>query len=247
LLIEHLEEISFNAWPAREQVRYDGWVLRFSQGYTKRANSVTPLYPGSLGLEAKIEYCQAAYRSRGLPPIFRLPELEGVQELDRLLERKGYRVLHPTQVLWQDLADWELGLWEGVVLEQLSLETWLAAYADFSVSQADKLWAHKDILQRITARRLFAAIPEAGKIVTVGLAVLEEGACGLFDIITAPEHRKQGFATRLVRGMLDWALERGAQSAYLQVMDVNQPALQLYGKLGFSKHYSYHYRLTEVY
>ena len=37
----HLEELAMNAWPAIQTYLYDGWIVRFANGYTKRANSVT--------------------------------------------------------------------------------------------------------------------------------------------------------------------------------------------------------------
>ena len=67
-----IEEQSLNAWPALETYLYDGWLLRFSKGYTKRANSVNALCSGSLSLDKKIAFCETRYRDRGLRPTFRL-------------------------------------------------------------------------------------------------------------------------------------------------------------------------------
>lgn len=39
-----IEEITLNTWPAEQSVLLNGWVLRTAAGYTKRANSVNPLY-----------------------------------------------------------------------------------------------------------------------------------------------------------------------------------------------------------
>ena len=37
-----LERLTFRARPSFETVEVDGWILRFTDGYTKRANSVNP-------------------------------------------------------------------------------------------------------------------------------------------------------------------------------------------------------------
>ena len=43
-MIRYLEELALNAWTSIQTVVYDGWLIRFSNGYTKRANSVNPIY-----------------------------------------------------------------------------------------------------------------------------------------------------------------------------------------------------------
>ena len=48
MLHRRLEEVAMNAWPALQQMLFDGWILRFAQGYTKRANSVHPLFESHL-------------------------------------------------------------------------------------------------------------------------------------------------------------------------------------------------------
>jgi N-acetylglutamate synthase len=57
-LIQRIEELSVNALPALQTVVYDGWVLRFSEGYTKRANSISPLYHAHMDLIEKIRKCE---------------------------------------------------------------------------------------------------------------------------------------------------------------------------------------------
>jgi hypothetical protein len=77
-LIRTLEELSLNALPCLQQILDDGWVLRFAEGYTERANSVTPLYLGTENLTEnlteKIKRCETVYRSWNLRSIFRLTD-----------------------------------------------------------------------------------------------------------------------------------------------------------------------------
>jgi hypothetical protein len=43
--VRRLEELAFAGWPALESRNTAGWRLRFSGGYTKRANSISALGP----------------------------------------------------------------------------------------------------------------------------------------------------------------------------------------------------------
>ena len=57
-MIRYLEELALNAWTSIQTVVYDGWLIRFSNGYTKRANSVNPIYESTGDLDRKIAYCE---------------------------------------------------------------------------------------------------------------------------------------------------------------------------------------------
>lgn len=70
-MIRYLEELAINAWPALETKLYDGWVLRFADGFTKRANSISPIYDFSLPLQTKLNFCEKEYRSRNLPIVYK--------------------------------------------------------------------------------------------------------------------------------------------------------------------------------
>ena len=72
MLHRRIEEASLNAWPALQQMLFDGWLLRFAKGYTQRANSVNPLFGSSLNAEEKIELCERLYAEKEQPTIFRL-------------------------------------------------------------------------------------------------------------------------------------------------------------------------------
>src|SRR4051812_28687177 len=88
-LIRDMEERSINAWPALQTLLYDGWVLRFSNRYTRRANSVNPLYPSTLGINQKISACEQFYGRHGLNTVFKMTA-QSTPGLDALLAEQGY-------------------------------------------------------------------------------------------------------------------------------------------------------------
>ena len=242
--IRQIEEAGLNAWPAHQQLLYDGWLLRFADGYTKRANSVNPLYPSSLQLQPKIERCEAQYRRMGLPPVFRLTPLAS-EGLDQALAGRGYQVLHPTRVLTLDLEGWRAPDLAACTVRHLPLEQWMGVFSEISGSVVAKQPAHAQILRNILNPYFCAAIEIDGRWLACGLGVQEGDWFGLFDIVTHPEHRRQGLSTCLIARMLDWARDQGAQQSYLQVMENNLPALGLYAKLRYVDRYGYWYRVPE--
>ena len=101
-----LEELALTAWPALQQWLYDGWVVRFAEGYTRRANSVNLLYPARLDPAAKIAICEQWYADRNLPTVFRITSHTSSPAVDRLLDARGYRSVDRSLTLHRRLDDW---------------------------------------------------------------------------------------------------------------------------------------------
>ena len=101
----------------------------------------------------------------------------------------------------------------------------------------------ESILARIPPPHTGAILTVAGHPVSCGRAVLEHTQIGLFDIATDSARRRQGYAGRLINGLLGWGRGGGARRAYLQVEADNTPARELYEKLGFREIYRYWYRV----
>lgn len=62
------------------------------------------------------------------------------------------------------------------------------------------------------------------------------------NVIVDEMYRGKGYGRRLCETLLAKAKEMGGYTAYLQVIQTNQIAINLYEKLGFEKTYSYWYR-----
>src|SRR5260370_34916565 len=86
-----IEETCFNAFPSLKQVLFGGWLMRFSAGLSRRANSANPLRPEGTDIAAAIMTAEALYRARRLPTILRVPALV-VPALDRALAARGYAI-----------------------------------------------------------------------------------------------------------------------------------------------------------
>jgi GNAT superfamily N-acetyltransferase len=238
-----IEETSLNAWPCLQQLHYDGWILRFANGYTRRANSVNPLYEGTLDVVTKIKGCQEIYHRRQLTPVFKISPFVQPPELDNLLADLGYRRNAPTSVQQQDLG--AVPVPSNRSGQQWSTPTaaWVDAFVRLNRTPASQVPVLQDILQNIVPETNFSVVQHQQQPVSCGLAVLEGQYVGLFDLVTDPALRRRGFGTELILRLLAWALERGASTAYLQVMLNNKPAQNLYARLGFEEIYQYWYRV----
>jgi GNAT superfamily N-acetyltransferase len=243
MLACHVEEAALSAWPALQQIIYDGWLLRFGGGYTRRSNSVTPLYASCLDLDEKITYCAARYTERNLSPTFRITSFSGPPGLDRALEQRGYRQEAPTLTQVCNLNGLSAAMPGG--LRNDPLDVWIENFCRLRSDSGEKRQAHRAILQTIPSRRFLASlVDDSGALVACGLAVLEGAYVGLFDLFTDPARRGQGYGTALITGLLRWAQDGGASYAYLQVMAENAPARHIYEvKFGFQTIYHYWYRI----
>src|SRR5689334_9139246 len=89
-MIIQYESAAAEAMPALTTRFYDGWLLRFTNGYTRRGNSIYPLYTSSLELDEKIKYCESLYLRQHLPVIFKLTEASQPANLEMRLTDQGY-------------------------------------------------------------------------------------------------------------------------------------------------------------
>lgn len=242
--IRHLEELALAAWPAFMAVHDGGYVLRLTDGYTKRANSVNALYAdrseGEAELAARIDRAEATYARHGLGCVFRLTPL-AAPGLDAMLAARGYGHADETLVMLAPQSvgtpDTRVEVCPGVASD------WVEAYAATSGLGPRQTAALARMMGLIAPAHATARVTSGGRIVGFGLGVLDRGHVGAYEILTAPEARRQGLARAIMSSLLDWGAQRGAAAAYLQVVASNAPATELYRALGYREHYRYHYRI----
>ena len=240
--IRYIEELSFNAHPSLQTQYYDGWVLRFANGYSSRANSVNAIYPSTIDLIEKIEECEKRYFENNLSCIFKVTD-ENAKMLDGILDDRGYDVVTPTDVMILDMTDKQFILGDCIITEKVTdewLETYFTLEKYTNQSTRDTVTQICNVIQNDT---LYCIIKMDGTNVACASAVIESGYVYIANVIVDEMYRGNGYGRRLCETLLAKAKEIGGHTAYLQVIQTNGIAISLYEKLGFEKMYSYWYRV----
>ena len=233
-----IEEASLNAWPALTQVLFDGWIVRSAHGFTRRANSVTPLSAGGhRSLADRVRWCENHYTRSGLATLFRMPDCCPVDVLETLLGDRGYTSEDPSLVLAAPINAGE----PPAIVRFTDRAHWLAVYGQITGEPENARILHDLVLRSIPGDSIFAVVQEDGRAVACGLGVVEDDLVGLFDIVTAPDARRRGFGRDLLTALHARAHRSGARTAYLQMSADNTPAAALYAGFGYEERYRYHY------
>jgi len=238
-----IELATYVSWPAFEQVDYKGWIVRFADGVTKRANSVNVIVPTCGAVAEAVADCEAFYRMRKQPAIFRLLSFVDDPRLESYLADAGYTYIDLSLVMSRTL-DQEPEIAQKPIA--MNRETWLQVYNEVFPSDPAKHAGHAEILRMVPGASLFTVLEHEGEPVACGLGVIHESYFGIFDIVTRSQDRQRGHGTELIRRMLAWAQQNGARHAYVQVMAHNAPAVRLYEKLGYRRLYHYWYRVQRL-
>ena len=231
-----LEDLNHNAWPGIRSVVVDGWLVRFSDGYSRRGNSVLPLYPGSLPLDERIARCEALLEREGLPPRFRIyPDTEPA-ELDAELERRGYvQVSVSTLRVLEDLPAGPPGAAEGVRAAHSgqASEAWFGCFKGGRALDARQAAAARAIIARIVPERIFILLEAEDGPAACALVVVEQGWAEISSVVVRPDLRGRGLGRRVMEHAHAEAAARGARRAYLLVLDDNAVAGNLYRSMGY--------------
>ena len=244
-MIRRYEEISNNAWPALQTVQYDGWILRFANGVTKRSNSVNLLYPSTLDADQKIGFCEKLYALKHIPPCFKITSIADPEDIDQRLGSRGY-ILHST-ISFQTIS---LAGISSEPLRDIHVDTdlnprWIDNFIRMNAFDRNRKSTYIGIMEQLFLPKCLISLSSERKIIGVGLGVVEGNFFGLFDIVVDRAFRNTGLGYHIVGNLLRWGKKNGADTAYLQVLTDNIPALRLYEKMGFREIYRYWYRMKK--
>lgn len=242
-----IEELSLNAWPALKTMVHQGWLLRFSEGYTKRSNSIQAIYTKTNdNLDQQIAFCEEMYAEANLQTIFKITPFVP-ETLDQRLEQRGYRMVEPSSVkILNDIEDVKEPHLHEILIEHELSEKWLQTMANMNRLSEQPIEITRRLLTSSPLRQGFFTLLRDARPVACGLAVIEQGHVGLYDIVTDEACRNRGYGEQLLLHILKWARENGALKSYLLVLQGNVAANRLYEKLNYQPLYTYWYRCRQI-
>ncbi len=207
------QRLALAMWPQLETDPLGAWTLRWSEQSTaRRANSVLAIGP---------------------PGIID-PATDPVTAVEAHYDRLGRR---PIAAVLPDSDEEALFRARGWTLESHETDS---LFQIASVAMARRGLADRPAYAVTVDEDGDRATARVGDEAT-GLASLGQSWVGMRAVCVSPERRRRGLGLAVVGALLDWGAERGATTAYLQVLGENQPALALYARLGFATHHTYRY------
>jgi len=222
-------------WPAAETRSLGPWTLRRGAGGGKRASAATLDGPAADAAPALPEL-EAAVRAWDQQPLVMVRD--GEAALDAALAAHGFAPLDPTLVLAAPAAALA---YDATPEEAIDCAGPLACMTS--------LWAAGGIGPARLAVMDRAPAPKAwllGRLddrpAACGFVAAHGGVGMLHALEVAPQARRRGMATLVVRAAATWAQAQGAHTLAMAVVEANGAARALAARLGLAAAGRYHYR-----
>jgi N-acetylglutamate synthase len=239
---EQATSLSNASWPAIHTEPLGDWLLRASGGFSARANSVMATGHPGVSYDVALRRVRTFYERHGLPAWAQV--VVGSDTAEAFAEH-GWRSARPGEAdshfqiasVSQAVRAVRRRLPDSVPAVRLgtaATSAWLA--------NDDRALAHHDAALAVLDGPADVAFVSVGApVVAKGRISCDGDWAGITDVWVSASHRRQGLGFVVMAQMLDWAAERGATTAYLQVRGDNAPGLRLYDTLGFRTHHTYRY------
>ena len=234
-----VELLLMKAWPSLYEEEYEGWILRYSKGYTKRANSVNFISESLWEFDEKIKYCKEFYKKFNEPVVYKL--IDGNVEIDKRLEALGLEKREEVSVEECFLDDLILEESSGYVDWDFS-EEWFSFFTKENRLKLNDALVLKEILLKNSNNNFYVYEKLENQIVAGAIAVIfGENLC-IFNVYVKDAFRKRNYGKKLMCKILVEGKKKNVKRAYLQVLQSNEIGKKLYGKIGFVHKYSSWYR-----
>lgn len=243
LSVNQIEGATLTAWPSL-LTAYDGlWLWRYARGYTKRANSIQCLDPADGG-HAELRLLRLAELSEryGIAPTFRVTPLTAPEIVD-VLDGRVWDEFDHSLVMAMEMPDVDFPVDVQSQLFSPADPTWYKAQASMAGNDGETTESLRMIVESVVCEaRGVLVYHKAGLPVAAAMAAVSGNIGVYLNVVTHPSARGMGYGRAVMGAALNWARSAGATHAAIQVKADNEPAINLYGSLGFGEVYPYHYR-----
>lgn len=242
--IIHFQELAHNAWVAKDNVLFKGWILRFSEGVTRRANSVLTLRYLGNDVESDVKNVEELYTSRNLPTIFQIADHFEPKRLVEVLESQSYEKQGETVVMTKSIKkrhEKELNTPLQYTTELEVQDDWFHSFAKLSLSSSEKVLGLKKIIGRITLGKIICYAKEGTDTLGTVLGIIDGDSIGIYNLIVHPERRRESIGENIMLKIVNWSMKNNIHTMYLAVEKENEGAIALYTKLGFKEKFGYRY------
>ncbi len=223
-------------WRAVEEEDLGDWVLRASGGFSSRGNSVLTLGQPSVPLAEAVTAVARWYADRGLPA--RAHVLPDTEEAEAFLSA-GWHTYEQTDLMLASVSRSLRRLGpvnerpqHGVRLD----DAWLS-----TDERAARFGAAARTVLEAGGVTFCTVQDPAGEVLARGRGAVHGDWVGVSSLWTRPDLRGSGLGSAVLGSLLEWGAERGATTAYLQVVGSNTAARALYEARGFEVHHRYDY------
>ncbi len=221
-------------WPPAECLEVGPWLLRRGNGGGQRVAAAS-----TEDQSADFALAEQGMQAWDQTPLFRLTPDQAL--LDARLAEAGYAVKDPVALYAAPVAS----------LADGSDETVKVFRVTSPLAMVDEIWVRggigpgrRAVMTRPTGPRMTFLARADDRPAGAAFAAVDGDIAMIHAIEIAPEHRRKGGGTLLMRGAASFAAEHGAEWLALAVTEANAPARALYERLGIALAGSYHYRIA---
>jgi ribosomal protein S18 acetylase RimI-like enzyme len=237
--VESLERATLASVAPDEVHELGGFLVGIDGGTLGRARSAVSLRHDVEADDATLDAIEALYRERGRQPVFRVADTSGQDVLKAALARRGYSSDTPTLVMIGDLSGLKALSEPRAQAAAQPDGAWTAVFMGEGFDPVDGANRIRNLSRSPGA--VFASVREGPQALAVGVGALGHGWLSIHGMRTHPARRGQGLAGQILSTLAHEAQGRGADRAFLQVMEDNAPARALYARAGFTPAWRYRY------
>ena len=169
-----IEHACFRAWPALRDEQISGWLLRFSEGLTRRANSANPLQAKVADPDHLIATCESRYRAHGLPTFFRMPSLVD-PAMQECLEQRGYKAEGESLVMYGTMEQAASQPDNHIELLSKPSEEWLRAMSILQNYTRDRSATYAKIVTSIAVPVTYVSLRDKERIIALAYGAIYDG------------------------------------------------------------------------